>query len=111
MRTAALFDDASRLGVYRMADKDKNIAKEFGLESADEVTRHANMDFQNMTDFENNVMRMVIPFYAYFRQSLEQHFKNIVNVSKTGLYRTINNQIVNGQADLANSSLNNDIPE
>lgn len=109
MRMAALFDDASRLAVYRMAEKDSKIAEELGLRTSEEVTRHVNMDFQNMTDFENNVMRMVIPFYAYARQAIELHAKNILR--NPGRYRVINQGIQNGQSELSQDLPVGSIPE
>lgn len=77
MRIGAAIDDAHRLALYRMAQKDPNLVTKLGLRTPEEFVRHIAFDFQNMTDFEKNVMRPLIPFYTYLRQSVEYHLKNI----------------------------------
>lgn len=55
----------------RMVNFISNLKETGDVEQASQMTKQALFDYQNLTPFERNAMRRVIPFYTYTRKNLE----------------------------------------
>ena len=88
----SVVDSRTRMAVLSYANKHPEYVSKLGLRNAKEAVRFVAMDPANMTKFEKNVMRKVIPFYTFTKQNLLFQAKNILrNPSKyTELIRAIN---------------------
>jgi hypothetical protein len=60
-----------RENVFRIANFVDNKVKAKDWTEAAKLTRLSAFDYENLTQFEKNVMRRVIPFYSFLRQNLE----------------------------------------
>lgn len=57
--------------MFRLANLADHYAQTGSWEEAGKLARLSSLDYNNLTSFEKNVMKRVIPFYSFFRQNLE----------------------------------------
>ena len=76
-------DSRTRMAILSYADKNPSYIANLGLKTPTEVVRFVAMDPANMSPFEKNVLKKIVPFYTFTKQNLYFQSKNILrNPSK-----------------------------
>lgn len=85
-------DSRARMAVMNYANKHPEYLSKLGFSNPAQAARFVAMDPSNMTPFEKNVMRKIMPFYTFTKQNLLFQARNILrNPSKyTELVRALN---------------------
>lgn len=84
-------DRMYRLALFDMARKNPSIFQNAGLNNAAEYVRMVLFDPKDLSQFEKNVMRRIIPFYTFTKKNLMYHLKNITQNTKR--YRNVNRML------------------
>lgn len=85
--------DAENFGLYKanrtIGDKIENNAKiinfithvenGMSLKEASELTKKALFDYSDVTDFERNVLKRIVPFYTFMRKNVTAHVNELMN--------------------------------
>ena len=74
-------DTVSRLVTFLNAERNPGFLKKLGVADAGAAVRKVNFDPSNLTDFEKNVMKRIMPFYTFTKKNLAFQ---IDNLSKNG---------------------------
>ena len=70
-------DTMSRLATYMEGVRNPKFLDKLGVENAGEAVRKVLFDPKDMTDFEKNVMKRVMPFYTFTKKNLAFQFDNL----------------------------------
>jgi ABC-type antimicrobial peptide transport system permease subunit len=70
-------DGLNRLALLMYANDNPKYVQKLGKSNAIEAVKYALMDPSNMSDFEKNVMKKIVPFYTFTKQNLL--FKILIN--------------------------------
>ena len=74
-------DTISRLVTFMNAEKNPGFLKKLGVTDAGAAVRMVNLDPTDLTDFEKNVMKRIMPFYTFTKKNLAFQINNL---SKNG---------------------------
>jgi hypothetical protein len=74
-------DTVSRLVTFLNAERNPGFLKKLGVADAGAAVRKVNFDPSDLTDFEKNVMKRIMPFYTFTKKNLAFQ---IDNLSKNG---------------------------
>ena len=78
-------DKMNRLALLMYANDNPKYIQKLGKSNAIEAVKYALFDPSNMSDFERNVMKKVIPFYTFTKQNLLFQASNLIkNTPKYG---------------------------
>lgn len=85
-------DMVNRLSLLMYANDNPKYIQKLGKSNAIEAVKYALMDPSNMSDFERNVMKRIVPFYTFTKQNLLFQATNMMkNTPKYNrLIKTIN---------------------
>ncbi|MBR1386422.1 MAG: hypothetical protein IJ568_06300 [Bacilli bacterium] len=70
-------DTMARLATFIEGSRNTKFLDKLGVESAGEAVRKVLFDPQDLTDFERNVMKRVMPFYTFTKKNLAFQFDNL----------------------------------
>ena len=76
-------DSLNRMALLKYANENPNFIRNLGKDNAIDAVKYALMDPSNMSDFERNVLKKIIPFYTFTKQNLLFQGSNLLkNTSK-----------------------------
>lgn len=81
MKANEFIDSRTRMAILSYANKNPGYVSKLGLRTPTEAVRFVAMDPANMSPFENNVLKKIIPFYTFTKQNLLFQSKNILRNS------------------------------
>lgn len=70
-------DTMARLATFIEGSRNTKFLDKLGVESAGEAVRKVLFDPQDLTDFERNVMKRIMPFYTFTKKNLAFQFDNL----------------------------------
>lgn len=70
-------DTMFRLTTFLYAKETPDILRRYNLSSAADLVRRIHFDPQDLSNFEKNVMRRIIPFYTFTKKNLVLQMKNL----------------------------------
>ncbi|MEE3417762.1 MAG: hypothetical protein VZQ62_00315 [Methanosphaera sp.] len=70
-------DTMARLATFMEGTRNAKFLDKLGVESAGEAVRKVLFDPQDLTDFERNVMKRIMPFYTFTKKNLAFQFDNL----------------------------------
>lgn len=70
-------DTMARLATFMEGSRNKKFLDKLGVESAGEAVRKVLFDPKDMTDFERNTMKRIMPFYTFTKKNLAFQFDNL----------------------------------
>ena len=91
-------DKANRMALLMYANDNPKFIQKLGKNDAIEAVKYALMDPSNMSDFEKNVMKRIIPFYTFTKQNLMFQASNIMQ--NTPKYNRLMKSIKNAYNNL-----------
>lgn len=68
-----------REDAFRIANFFDHYKQTGNWDEAAKLARGASLDYSNLTTFERNVMKRIIPFYSFLRQNLEHQLNTFMN--------------------------------
>lgn len=72
-------DNLSRMALLSYADRTPAYVSKLGVKDAIEAMHYTLFDAQNLSSFEKDVLKRIIPFYTFQKQNLMFQMKNITN--------------------------------
>lgn len=91
-------DKANRMALLMYANDNPKFIQKLGKNDAIEAVKYALMDPSNMSDFEKNVMKRIIPFYTFTKQNLMFQASNIMQ--NTPKYNRLMKAVKNAYSNL-----------
>lgn len=70
-------DTMARLATFIEGSRNAKFLDKLGVENAGEAVRKILFDPQDLTDFERNVMKRIMPFYTFTKKNLAFQFDNL----------------------------------
>lgn len=70
-------DTMARLATFMEGSRNAKFLDKLGVESAGEAVRKVLFDPTDLTDFERNVMKRIMPFYTFTKKNLAFQFDNL----------------------------------
>ena len=104
MKMNSSADAMNRMALLMYANESPKYLKKLGADNAIQAVKYALMDPRNMSEFEQNVVKKIIPFYTFTKQNL---MFQITNMTKNiGRYKNVMRAINNMYNDLDEDSYN-----
>lgn len=72
-----LGDNISRLAMFKYAKDNPKYLSRMGFENAGQAVANALFDPSDLSDFEQNVLRKIIPFYTFTKKNLAFQMRNL----------------------------------
>ena len=77
-----LGDNISRLAMFKYAKDNPKYLTRMGMENAGEAVANALFDPSDLSDFEQNVLKKIIPFYTFTKKNLAFQMRNLFDNPK-----------------------------